>query len=273
MIGILDGIARTFELAASTWLADLEPLSRNLFFMLAVIQMAWSAIWWTLVRRESGEHVLVVLLRQIFAISLLFTIAYAAPTISTYVIASFEKAGATAGGIDSINPSSIASGGFLLAISLLDGLSTIGLLNPITGPMIVLACLVLVLVYAWMAGVLLTVLVESYIVLGGGYLLVGFAGAKFTASLADAYFVYAVRVGVKLFTIYLILGAAASLAAQWGNLLNSIEISSPGPLFEVMGGALMLALVVTKVPTLASEMVGSWSGFGLERLFVGDGVR
>lgn len=273
MIGILDGIAHTFELAADTWLQELLPIALSLFFTLAVIQIAWSATWWTLVRRQGGEEILVLLLRQVFAVAVLFTIIDSSPFIVTWIIASFEKAGIVAGGVDTINPSSIATGGFLLALSLLDGLTGVGVLNPITAPMILFTCLVLVVTYAWMAGVLLVALVESYVVLGGGYIMLGFAGARFTAGLADAFLAYTVRVGVKLFTIYLLLGAAGSLSAQWANLLNSVELTSPGPLFEVVGGALMLALVVTRVPTLASQMLGSFQGFGLGSLYVEDGVR
>src|SRR5688572_14411767 len=148
-LGILDGIVQTFELATQTWFSTLFPIAQNLFFALMVIQIAWSGIWWTVVRNEGGEHVLVLLLRQVFVLA---------------------------------------------------GLNNWGLLNPITGPMILFTCLVLILCYAWMAGVLLVYLVESYIVLGGGVVLLGFAGSRFTASLADGYLVYVFRVGVKLFT-------------------------------------------------------------------------
>jgi type IV secretion system protein TrbL len=266
-LGILDGILQTFELATGTWFWTLFPLAQNLFFLLMVIQVAWSGIWWTVMRRESGEHVLVLLLRQVFVLSVLYTVLIFSPTWVPTVIGSFEQAGAAAGGIDAINPSSIFTGGFLLALMLLDGLNNWGLLNPITGPMILFTCVVLILCYAWMAGVLLVYLVESYVVLGGGVLLLGFAGARFTAGLADGYLVYVFKVGVKLFVSYLILGIAGSLAAQWAHLLNSVTLTNPAPLFEVVGGALVLALVTTKVPLFASQMLGAQSGFGLRSLF------
>jgi type IV secretion system protein TrbL len=266
-LGILDGIAQTFELATQTWFTTLFPLAQNLFFALMVIQIAWSGIWWTVIRKEGGEQVLVLLLRQVFVLSVLYTVLIFSPIWVPTVIGSFEHAGATAGGIDGINPSSIFSGGFYLALGLLDGLNNWGLLNPITAPMILFTCVVLILCYAWMAGVLLIYLVESYIVLGGGVLLLGFGGSRFTAGLADGYLVYVFKVGVKLFVAYLILGIAGSLAAQWAGLLNAVELTNPAPLFEVLGGALVLALVTTKVPLFASQMLGAHSGFGLRSLF------
>ena len=267
-LGSLDGIVQTFELATQTWFSTLFPIAQNLFFALMVIQLAWSGIWWTVIRNEGGEHVLVLLLRQVFVLAVLYTVLIFSPSWVPTVIGSFEQAGAAAGGIDGINPSSIFTGGFYLALGLLDGLNNWGLLNPITGPMIMFTCLVLILCYAWMAGVLLIYLVESYIVLGGGVVLLGFGGSRFTASLADGYLVYVFRVGVKLFTAYLILGIAGSLAAQWANALNAVALDNPGPLFEVVGGAVVLALVTTKVPLFASQMLGAHSGFGLRSLFV-----
>lgn len=266
-IGIFDGIAHTFELATDTWFWPLRLIARNLFLALAVIQVAWSGIWWTLIKKESGADVLVLTLRQVFVLALLFTVLMLVPVWVPTVIASFEKAGATAGGVDAINPSSIATGGLLLALGLLDGVAGWGLLNPITGSTVLLACLVLVLTYAWMAGVLLVYLVESYFVLGGGFLLLGFAGSRLTAGLAEGYPIHVFKVGVKLFVCYLLLGAAGSLSAQWAQLVNAGGFASPGPVFEVAGGALMLALVVTKVPAFAAGMLGDQASFHLRDLY------
>ena len=55
-LGILDGIVQTFQLATQTWFSTLFPIAQNLFFALMVIQLAWSGIWWTVVRNEGGEQ-------------------------------------------------------------------------------------------------------------------------------------------------------------------------------------------------------------------------
>ena len=78
VLGILDGIVQTFELATQTWFSTLFPIAQNLFFALMVIQIAWAGIWSTLVRHESGEQVLVHLLRQVFVLSILYTVLISA---------------------------------------------------------------------------------------------------------------------------------------------------------------------------------------------------
>ena len=123
VLGILDGIVQTFELATQTWFTTLFPIAQNLFFALMVIQIAWVGIWSTLGRHEGGEQVLVHILRQVFVLSILYTVLVFSPIWVPTVIGSFEQAGAAAGGIDGINPSSVFSGGFLLALGLLDGLN------------------------------------------------------------------------------------------------------------------------------------------------------
>jgi type IV secretory pathway TrbL component len=110
VLGILDGIVQTFELATQTWFTTLFPIAQNLFFALMVIQIAWVGIWSTLGRHEGGEQVLVHILRQVFVLSILYTVLVFSPIWVPTVIGSFEQAGAAAGGIDGINPSSVFSG-------------------------------------------------------------------------------------------------------------------------------------------------------------------
>jgi type IV secretion system protein TrbL len=53
--------------------------------------------------------------------------------------------------------------------------------------------------------------IESSIVMGAGILFLGFAGSKFTMPFSQGYLSYAFNVGVKLFTLYLVLALEANL--------------------------------------------------------------
>ena len=79
VLGILDGIVQSFELATQTWFTTLFPIAQNLFFALMVIQIAWVGIWSTLGRHEGGEQVLVHILRQVFVLSILYTVLVFSP--------------------------------------------------------------------------------------------------------------------------------------------------------------------------------------------------
>jgi hypothetical protein len=65
------------------------------------------------------------------------------------------------------------------------------------------------------AAALLFTLVEMYLVVGGGVLLLGFSGNRFTASASEGYFPFVFRVGVRLLFYYLVLAVGVQLANQW----------------------------------------------------------
>ena len=71
------------------------------------------------------------------------------------------------------------------------------------------------------AAVLLFTLVESYMAVGGGIILLGFGGSRFTASAAEGYFPFVIRVGVRLLFFYLVLGVGVQLANQWNAALTA----------------------------------------------------
>ena len=66
----------------------------------------------------------------------------------------------------------------------------------------------------------------------------------------------------------IVAGLVGGTGSGKSSLLNAVALDNPGPLFEVVGGAVVLALVTTKVPLFASQMLGAHSGFGLRSLFV-----
>ena len=102
-----------------------------------------------------------------------------------------------------------------------------------------LAALGVVFAFGIIAAQLLLTNVESYIVVGGGVLLLGFAGSRWTADIASRYLSYAVAIGIKLFSLYLIIGIGNSLAGQWGVLLASPDATlNPRIYFQILGGAL-----------------------------------
>jgi type IV secretion system protein TrbL len=65
------------------------------------------------------------------------------------------------------------------------------------------------------AAALTLTLIESYLVIGGAVLLLGFGGSRWTAPIAEGYFSYVIRVGTRLLFFYLVLGIGVQIAIQW----------------------------------------------------------
>jgi type IV secretion system protein TrbL len=137
-----------------------------------------------------------------------------------------------------------------------------------------LAALGVVFSFGIIAAQLLLTNVESYIVVGGGVLLLGFAGSRWTSDLSSRYLSYAVAIAVKLFTLYLIIGIGNSLAGQWGLLLSSPEATlNPRIYFQILGGALAYMMLAWYIPSLASSLyTGTVALSAAELAYMGRGV-
>ena len=110
--------------------------------------------------------------------------------------------------------------------------------------------------FALIAGQMVLALIESYIVVGGGVLMLGFAGSRWTIPFAERFLSYAVSVGTKLFVIYLIMGIGMSVAVRWGDLLTEAAVRlSPEVYLQVVGGSLIFLLLVWHVPAVAASIL------------------
>lgn len=127
-----------------------------------------------------------------------------------------------------------------------------------------------------MAGIVIQyamITIESYIVMGAGVLYLGFSGTKFTMPFAQGYMSYAMNVGTKLFTFYLLLGAVQPLlgnAAVWSGAALAAAALPFGPSAELAIlpaaiGAFQLVLAATllaAVPNFAGSFLSGNSSLG-----------
>ncbi len=68
---------------------------------------------------------------------------------------------------------------------------------------------------------LLLKLIESYLVVGGGVILLGPGANRFTVPAAEGYFGYVIRVGVRLLFFYLVLAIGVQMANNWSAALTA----------------------------------------------------
>src|SRR5207244_11166402 len=120
------------------------------------------------------------------------------------------------------------------------------------------------LAYIVIAAQLVLALIESYIVLGGGVLFLGFAAFRGTAAFADNLIGYTFGVGVKVFLLYLIVGLGSQIAKSWIPLIQSSTFFGPtSPLLEVLGGALIFAILAVRVPHVVAHRLSGHATFGI----------
>ena len=104
------------------------------------------------------------------------------------------------------------------------------------------------------AAAIILSLVESYIVLSAGVLLMGFGGSRWTKDFALKTVIYAVSVGAKLFVLQLIAGLGAQIIGGWASLPEGQSVLAPvnatSNILVIVGSTLVLSVLVKTVPEM-----------------------
>lgn len=283
--GMLDTVVNSAAGATNGWMQQSLEFAKTLFFGLAAIEFAWAAIQLTLQKGELSE-LAVGLLMKIITISFFSMVLLYAPDWIPRVIDSFKTAGAAVGNSNygttgstnmqtcasgTLSPSAVLDQGVCVASKLTstslermgvqDG--SPGLLDVITNffPMLMLglASIATLLGFVVLAIQLTITLIESFIVIGGGMLMLGFMGSRWTMNYGERFFGYAVSIGVKLFTLYLIVALGESFVNALVNYIaQDIDQSgtvSINTLLGTTGGSIAYGAIGYLVPGLAGSML------------------
>ncbi len=272
MSTILSEIVQNYQQAASQWQPYLFPVTQHLFGMLAMIEIAWSGLLWAM-NQQDVESLWLEFFKKMLTIGFFYTLLTHAEVWLPAIIQSFIKIGAGASHISALYPSDILDQGISVASSVMQPLLTAGLLHSGIGLVIgSITALVVLISFALIAAELVVSLVESYIVISAGMLLLGFAANRFTSQYTSKYLSYAVSIGVKLFVLYLIIGVGSTLATHWGELILQGGNKNMAPFMEVMGGALVFLYVAKNIPNKAESLLSgtiNLSGNGLTAVAAG----
>jgi type IV secretion system protein TrbL len=164
-----------------------------------------------------------------------------------------------------VGPSGIIDIGRETSLSILGALDAgVMLTNPAMAIYGAIAAMIVALAYTAMAAMLVLVLVESYVVLGGGVLFLGFSAFRGTAAFAENLIAYTFGVGIKIFMLYLIVGLGSQIARGWIPLIQSSTFFGPASsLFQVVGGAVIFAVLAIRVPNAVASRLSGGSSFGI----------
>ncbi len=97
-------------------------------------------------------------------------------------------------------------------------------------------------------------------------LLLGFFGSRHTEHLGQQFLSGIVRVGVRLFVLYLVIGLGISLQGQFLTVLTAAAQQGPpdiGTYFGVLAGSAVFALMAWRIPDLALSMLSGSAAIGL----------
>ena len=262
---ILDGIANQYRDASRLWRPRLIPIAQQLFMLLASLEFAVSGMVWAL-RRDRLDDIAAKFLLKFtlvaFLLALITSFTFWIPPIVNGFAAAGERAIGTGG---TISPSGIMDIGRESSLTILNALDIgVMLSNPAMAIYGALAALLVALAYTAIAAQLVLVLVESYVVLGGGVLFLGFSAFRGTAVFAENLIAYTFGIGIKIFLLYLIVGLGSQIARGWIPLIQSSSFFGPAsPLLQVVGGSIIFAVLAIRVPNAVASRLSGSSSFGI----------
>jgi type IV secretion system protein TrbL len=255
----LDQITSLYRNCARQWEASLGGFALRLFWLLAAIEFAWTAIRLAFRNADLSEW-LGELVNQIFFLGLFLALLTNASSWTSAIVESFRAAGAAAlsanGVAAGLAPSDIFDTGVNIAAKMLEALSVTA---PVQSLFVVLAALIILFCFALIAAAIILALVESFIVLSGGVLLMGFGGSRWTKDFALKTLIYAVSVGAKLFVLQLIAGLGAQIIGSWASLPEGQSVLAPvnatSNILVIVGSTLVLSVLVKSVPEMIQGLI------------------
>lgn len=264
--GAMDSILDTYKNGAATWAPVLRNYALGLFGILATIEACWTGIKLAFKGADLGEF-LAELINRILFIGFFLWLLLNSGDFATAIIDSFRQAGNAAaqagGGSTNMRPGNIFEAGMDMANLIFKTDTGWGLEQMGEKIALYIAGIILVICFALMTAFMILALVESYIVMSAGTLLMGFGGSRWTKDFATKTLTYAVSVGAKLFVIQLLVGLAETMVMGWSEQLGPQGPANGMEDIMVMIGASLVMVALTKtIPDTVQGIINGVSPGG-----------
>ncbi|WP_312405374.1 P-type conjugative transfer protein TrbL [Rhizobium sp.] len=198
---VLTTLENSMSNAAKTWETRLMDGARSLFWILAGIEFGIAAIWLA-IAAPSLDTWVAELIRRIMFIGFFLFLLQTGPEFAKAMVASLFEIGSGSAG--SASPANTFNAGINVASELSNHIK-VGLFEDNVGAIAaVFACILVIVSFSLVAAIFVSVLVEMYVGLLAGMIMLGLGGSSFTKDFAIKYLVYAFSVGMKLMALVMI---------------------------------------------------------------------
>jgi type IV secretion system protein TrbL len=246
---LLTNLENEVVTAAKGWETTILQAARSLFWILAGIEIGIAAVWLGL-QAASLDTWFSELVRRILFIGLFAFILEQGPAFAKAVVDSLFQIGAGGGGA---SPANVFNAGLKVA-SALSSKAQFGLFQDnALAIAAVFAMIVVVVAFALVAAIFVAVMVEMYVGLLAGMIMLGLGGSSFTKDFAVRYLIYAFSVGMKLMALVMIARIGSEVLV---NLANS---PSTGDQFlstlAIAGISVVVFMIAMYVPNIIQGVV------------------
>lgn len=226
---VLTTLENSVVAAAKGWETTVMDAARSLFWILAGVEIGIAAVWLT-INAASLDGWFAELVKRIMFIGLFAFILDRGPAFAKAVVDSLYQIGAGGG---SASPANIFDAGIRVATKMSEQ-AKFGLFEDNSLAIAaVFAMVVVVVCFSLVAAIFVSVMVEMYVGLLAGMIMLGLGGTSYTKDFAIKYLVYAFSVGMKLMALVMIakigsdilLGLAEAPAATSEQFITTLAIA------------------------------------------------
>lgn len=242
--------------AARGWETTVMQAARSLFWILAGIEVGVAAIFLA-IEAASLDGWFAALVRRILFIGLFAFVLEQGPSFAKAVVDSLYQIGAGGG---SASPANVFNAGLKVAATMSDK-AKFGLFEDNSLAIAaVFAMVVVVVCFSLVAAVFVAVMVEMYVGLLAGMIMLGLGGSSYTKDFAIRYLTYAFSVGMKLMALVMIARIGSDVLVGLANTSSGSDqfVST----LAIAGISVVVFVVSIYVPNIIQGVVQGTSVTG-----------
>ncbi|MBB3302833.1 type IV secretion system protein TrbL [Rhizobium sp. BK077] len=259
---VLTELENQVSSAAKGWETTIMEAAKSLFWILATIEIGIAAVWLA-IQSASLDSWFAELVRRIMFIGFFAFVLTQGPTFARAVVDSLFQIGAGGG---SASPAEVFDAGIRVASQMSEQAQFGVFEDNALAIAAVLAMGIVVISFSLVAAIFVSVMVEMYVGLLAGMIMLGLGGSSFTKDFAIRYLVYAFGVGMKLMALVMIakigsnvlLGLAQAPTASSDQFVTTLAIA---------GISVVVFIIAMYVPNIIQGVVqGASVSGGMEAI-------
>lgn len=246
---VLTALQNEISAAAKGWETTVMDAARSLFWILATIEIGIAAVWLAL-QAASLDSWFAELVRRIMFIGFFAFVLAQGPTFAKAVVDSLFQLGAEGG---TASPADVFNAGLTVASKMSEKVQFGLFEDNALAISAAFAMIVTVICFSLVAAIFVSVMVEMYIGLLAGMIMLGLGGSSYTKDFAIRYLIYAFSVGMKLMALVMISRIGSEVLI---GLANRPDVGDEfQTALAIAGIAVVVFLIAMYVPNIMQGVV------------------
>jgi type IV secretion system protein TrbL len=246
---VLTALQNEITTAAKGWETSILDAAQKLFWILAAIEIGIAAVWLAL-QAASLDSWFAELVRRIMFVGFFAFVLAEGPMFAKAIVDSLFQIGAGGG---TASPADVFNAGLTVATKMSEKVQFGLFEDNALAISAAFAMVVTVIAFALVAAIFVSVMVEMYLGLIAGMIMLGLGGSSFTKDFAIRYLVYAFSVGMKLMALVMISRIGSEV------LIGLADRPDVGDEFQtalaIAGIAVVVFVIAMYVPTIIQGVV------------------